>query len=119
MSDLPSATGAKTLVFAAVSSALFFVGLLAVALMLAALFVFIISLGLFVPLFRTGIPAHTIPLAIGVGFGSAVLAVVCELLAIGLGVAGRKHFCGKVGMIGGIVVLACPMLIWLATLVHR
>ena len=119
MSDLPSATSGKTRAFAAASSALFIVGLLAVALMLVAMFVFLISIVVFVPLFWNGIAAHTIPLAIVVGFGSAVLAVVCELLAIGLGVAGRKHFCGKVGMIGAIIVLACPMLIWLATLVRR
>ena len=119
MSELPSATSAKTRAFAAASSTFFIVGLLAAALMVVALFVFLISFVVFVPLFWNGIAAQTIPLAIVVGFGSAFLAVMCELLAIGLGIAGRKHLCGKVGMIGGMCVLACPILILLATLVRH
>ena len=115
MSELPSPTNAKTRAFAAASSAFFAVGLLMLPLIFVAFFVLVISL----PLFWTGIAAHTIPLAVLLGFGSAFLAVVCELLAIGLGIAGRKHLCGKVGMVGGIVVLACPILVLLATLVRR
>jgi hypothetical protein len=95
MCDLRSATRAETRAFAAASSALFVVGLLAVTLMLVALFVFLISLFVFVPLFWNGIAPHTIPLAVLLGFGSAFLAVVCELLAIGLGIAGRKHLRGS------------------------
>jgi hypothetical protein len=119
MNRPPSVTDAKTRAFAAASSALFIVGLLAAAVMLVAFFVFLISFAVFNPVIWNGISPRTIPLTIAVGFGSASVAVICELLAIVLGVAGRRHLGGKVGMIGAITVLSCPMLIWLATLVHR
>jgi O-antigen/teichoic acid export membrane protein len=38
------------------------------------------------------------PLAVGFGF-------VCEVLAFVLGIVGRRHASGKIGMLGGVVVL--------------
>jgi len=107
MSESPSTTSAKSRTFAAASSALFVIGVLLLPLTFVAFMVFAIAM---FPLFWAGITA---PLAIALGFGGACLVVVCELLAIGLGTAGRKHFAGKIGLIGGIVVLVLPLLLWL------
>jgi hypothetical protein len=110
MSESPSAIGPKTRICAAASTALFIVGLLLLPLIFAAFMLFVIAI---IPIFWAGIAAHAVPVAIVLGFTSVLLAIVCELAALGLGVAGQKHFAGKVGMIGGTIVLVLPLLIWL------
>ncbi len=43
--------------------------------------------------------------AIGIGF-------LCEALALLLGITGRRHVSGRIGMVGSIIVL--PVFAWLA-----
>lgn len=49
-------------------------------------------------------------LSIGIG-------IVCEVLALVTGIAGRRHVAGKIGMIGSFVLLAWFGFIWAGNLI--
>jgi hypothetical protein len=49
-----------------------------------------------------------VPFFLGIGIGS-----LCEALALLLGIAGRRHASGKIGMIASFIVLALMVPFWL------
>ena len=98
--------------FATAAVVLFVIGLLVPILTLLAIFVF--GQSRFIGWFDTPEPHNADVKAIWTL--GIVIGIVCEVLAIVLGMVGRRYAIGKVGMIGGVIVLAWPTLIWLLNL---